>query len=347
MSEFWRFHPAAEAGAVPPWAEVFLDIDRLWGSGQAVGRTSGSTGSPVDIHFAPDAVRASAEATGRHFGLSDKEPGSVCTWSGLPTAGVGGRMMWWRCRVLGWHLTQSRPSSAPDLPPPPGGADRYALAVATPQQAHHLALRGSLAHVALLLLGGAPISAALEAQLIEAAHASGCHIHHGFGMTETLTHIATRRLGSPIYRPLPGVTLDLDADGSLIVTAPQRGVNALRTRDVVRAAESGIAEGFQWLGRLDHVINTGGVKVHPELTEAKLAPALTDCLGGRRWYLTGRQHAVTGQQVTLVVEGGANEELAAICLQRAEEACTGPERPRSVEWQPRFEETASGKVRRH
>ena len=346
MSGSWRFHPAAEAAEAPDWAEAFLEIDRLWTAGQAVGRTSGSTGMPADIDFTPDAVRASAHATARHFGLAEQEAGSVCVWSGLPTAGVGGRMMWWRCRILGWHLTQSRPSSAPDLPPPPDGKDRYALAVATPQQAHHLAETGALAHVALLLLGGAPVSAALESRLLAAAQTSGCHIHHGFGMTETLTHIATRPLGTSTYRPLPGVVLDVGPDGGLIVTDPQRGVHRLQTRDAVRAAAEGIASGFEWLGRLDHVINTGGVKVHPEHTEARLAASLGECLDDRRWYLAGRAHAVTGQQVTLVVEGMPDDALEVACLQRAAEVCSGPERPRSVEWQLQFEETDSGKVLR-
>lgn len=346
MSEAWRFHPAAEEAEAPDWAEAFLEIDRLWNAGQAVGRTSGSTGAPIDIGYHPDAVRASARATAHHFGLAEQEPGSVCVWSGLPTAGVGGRMMWWRCRILGWHLTQSRPSSAPDLPPPPDGKDRYALAVATPQQAHHLADTGALVHVALLLLGGAPVSAALESRLLAAARTSGCHIHHGFGMTETLTHIATRPLGTSTYRPLPGVVLDVGADGGLIVSDPQRSVQGLQTRDAVCAAAEGIASGFEWLGRLDHVINTGGVKVHPECTEAKLAPALADCLAARRWYVAGRAHAVTGQQVTLVVEGMPDDALEVTCLQRAAEACPGPERPRGVEWRRQFEETDSGKVLR-
>jgi len=347
MMDFWRFPNAADPATTPDWVLPFLELDEEWNQGRAQGRSSGSTGAPKSVEFKSEAVTASARATSSHFGLEVTGGRSVTVWSALPAAGIGGRMMWWRSRILGWQLTQSRPSSTPSVPPPPDGLDRYDFAAATPQQAAHLATAGWLDRIRILLLGGGTVPPALEVRLIEAARTTGCRIHHGFGMTETLTHIATRELGEDIYRPVAGVELDQRRDGALVVTDASRGIRSLDTRDAVRPCVEGLQSGFHWLGRLDLAINTGGVKVHPEAMEMTLAGRLAPLLRGRRWFLTGRPHPVTGEQVTLIIEGPPDTALGKACLTAAREDCNDTERPRAVEWRERFEETGTGKVRRH
>ena len=287
-----------------------------------------------------DAVRASARATAAHFGLTGP---STRTWSALPAAGTGGRMAVWRALILGWDLTVNLPSSTPDIAAPAGSpVDRYDFGVATPMQARHLLASGQLNRFRQLLLGGAPVGPALEDALLEAGREAGCDIHVGFGMTETLTHIATRSLGSEAYRPLPGVTVHIAGDQALIVDSPDRGLQQLHTRDAAEWMSATDTSDFRWLGRLDDVLNSGGIKVHPHRVERLLSPLIQGMLAGRRWYVCGRDDEVLGDRITLVLEGAPQEELMEMLLS----AChgLGNTRPRAVEFLPAFEETATGKV---
>ena len=347
MSDAWRLSDAADAVAPPDWAQPFTEADAAWQAGRAEGVSSGSTGAPKRFSFDPQAVVASARATAEHFGLSHPDGRPVHVWSALPATGIGGRMMVWRTRILGWALTQDRPASAPTVTPAPEG-QRYDFAVATPQQAAHLARSGQLAAFRLLLLGGGPVSPALEAELLEAGRAQDCALHLGFGMTETLTHIATRPLGRDVFLPLPGVAWSCDPDGALRLNAPDRGVDHLLTRDAVEPRRDTLSgqDGFVWLGRLDDVINTGGLKVHPDRLERTLEPIVAPLISTRRWYLAGRPDPLTGMRVTLVVEGEVDPTLTDRLLDALATGHPHADRPRAVEWQPKLEETATGKVRR-
>lgn len=327
------------SGRTEPWMTDFDGVVSEWHAGQPTGRTSGSTGEPTFHRFEPEAVRASAAATARHFGLE----GRVSTWSALPASGTGGRMAVWRALARGWDLTVSQPSAHPAVPVRHGGG-RFDFAVATPMQARHLAASNQLLRFHQLLLGGAPVDPELEAVLVEAGGRAGCRIHHGFGMTETLTHVAVRPLGSDCFRPLTGVDLAIGPQGALIVHAPERGVFQLMTRDAASWADASRSRDFRWLGRLDDVLNSGGLKVHPHRLEQDIRAGLEPALGGRRWYVAGRPDAALGQSITLVIEGHRD----ALIEEKALAFCRGlgTIRPRAIEFMTVFEETATGKVRR-
>lgn len=249
----------------------------------------------------------------------------------------------WRALILGWDLTVNLPSSTPEIAAPGGSpGDRYDFGVATPMQARHLLKSGQLNRFRQLLLGGAPVDPALEDALLTAGQRAGCDIHVGFGMTETLTHIATRSLGSEAYRLVPGVTVHIDGDQALIVDSPDRDVRQLHTRDAAEWMSATDTSAFLWLGRLDDVLNSGGIKVHPHHVERLISPLIQEILDGRRWYICGRADEVLGDRITLVLEGAPKEEWTEWLLA----ACQGlgHTRPRAVEFLPVFEETATGKV---
>lgn len=249
----------------------------------------------------------------------------------------------WRALALEWDLTVSAPSATPAVPALRGG-ERFDFAVATPMQARHLAASDQLQRFHQLLLGGAPVDPGLEDMLVEAGGRAACRIHHGFGMTETLTHIAVRPLGSDCFRPLTGVDLAIGPQGALMVHAPDRGVFQLMTRDAAAWADASGSREFRWLGRLDDVLNSGGLKVHPHRIEQDIRAGIEPALGGRRWYVAGRPDAALGQCITLVIEGQRDalieEEALAFCRG------LGTIRPRAIEFMTTFEETETGKVRR-
>ena len=94
------------------------------------------------------------------------------------------------------------------------------------------------------------------------------------------------------------------------------------------------------------MINTGGLKGHPDRLERTLEPIVAPLIGARRWYLIGRPDPLTGMRVTLVLEGRPDPILTARLLEGLTTGHPHADRPRAVEWQPEFEETATGKVRR-
>jgi O-succinylbenzoic acid--CoA ligase len=153
-----------------------------------------------------------------------------------------------------------------------------------------------------LLMGAAPISADRLSEL------SGLKqkVYQGFGMTETCSHMALRRLNPPgdgIYRALPGVQWRVDQEGCLCLRGAATAHRWMHTRDRVRSE----GDGFQWLGRADWVINVGGMKVHPEVVEERLnllrmqIPQLNTLLTGD-FVITGRIDPYKGQVPVCVVE---------------------------------------------
>lgn len=350
MNDTWRItaQGAVAQGTAPrDWHSGFDAVLEQWRQGAPSATTSGSTGLPRQHNFTPASVRASAESTATHFGLQSTAGSTVHAWSALPPSGTGGRMMVWRALVLGWELTVSPPSASPTAPPADAVDGRYHFAVATPMQAAHLLDSGQLQRFHTLLLGGAPVSAALEQRLIQAAELAEVTVYHGFGMTETLTHIATRALGESAYRALPGIQMATNADGAMVVHAPERGVDHLVTRDAIELlpkTEGTDTPAFTWLGRLDDVINSGGLNLHPAAIEAEIGPRISPLLHGRRWYVAGRKDSRLGHSVALILEGPQDSGLEEAVMNAVSEM--GRSRPRSLEFTARFEETDTGKVRR-
>lgn len=319
--------------------------------GLLTARSSGSTGAPKTVVFERQHVINAIEASAEHFGWA-MGPDFIA-WCPLSLEGVGGRMFVWRAMHLGWTLLPAVPSMHPDFPADKFAAIRANLVAATPYQAQHLSASGALKRIDQLLIGGAPMPPALEQALLQGQQDTGrdgagfaTRIHHTFGMTETLTHIAERNLGNPAYRSLPGVSLS-SLEGQLVINAPNRGVQQLLTRDEVEI-DPAHADQFFWHGRTDNVINSDGLKIHPEQLEARLIEAQNSIFAPDTFYIIGRPHAETGEQVTLVIdcpdqerdEGRAKEALA-VCRESLDGACA----PRAVECRE-FEWTASGKLLR-
>jgi O-succinylbenzoic acid--CoA ligase len=117
-------------------------------------------------------------------------------------------------------------------------------------------------------------------------------------MTETISHIAVKKLNGPdrseYFTALDGVSIRLDERGCLVISAPHLSAGDIVTNDIVNIIDE---RQFQWLGRYDNVINTGGIKVYAEEIERKLQPFIRE-----NFFITGTADDVLGQQVTLVVE---------------------------------------------
>ncbi|RZK50925.1 MAG: acyl-CoA synthetase, partial [Hymenobacter sp.] len=169
-----------------------------------------------------------------------------------------------------------------------------------------------------------------------------------YGMTETASHMALRRLNgpqaSPHYQVLPGLHLSQDERGCLTVRGDVTDDQLVVTNDRIHLLDK---HTFDWLGRVDFVINSGGVKVQAEKVEQVLDVALAELGQGRRAFVAGRPDERLGQAVTAYLEGpalpgNAEERLLALLRERLERY----EQPRSVVYVPIFKSTASGKLDR-
>ena len=244
--------------------------------------TSGSTGTPKTIHVYKERMRASARATCQTLHLHEGQRALLC----LSTRYIAGMMMVVRALECGMQLVEAPVSQHPlsiDI-----GEIHFAAMVPAQVWAslNVERERERLSHIGCLIIGGGSIDEALERELSSFPNA----IYSTYGMTETLSHVALRRVSgsdaSPWYRPLPGVTISAGADNCLVIDAPHVCEGRLHTHDIVCFHPDGIR--FQILGRSDNVICSGGVKIQTEEAERLLRPHISLRLVCRNRLTTSR-----------------------------------------------------------
>lgn len=264
-------------------------LDWLHTAATLIVTTSGTTGIPKSLVLQKKHMYHSAVATGSFLDLRSGDRALLC----LPADYIAGKMMLVRALVLGLELDYTAPTSTPfnHL------EKSYDFAAMVPLQ-----LQNSLPHLGQLkklLVGGAPVSGPLLHQ-IKGATTS---VYETYGMTETISHIALKNIsaGERFFNLLPNISISLDPRGCLVVMAPMLNDAEIITNDMVALISR---HEFQWLGRFDTVINSGGIKLNPEVIEEKLK----DLVSGR-FFIAGIPDALLGQKLILVVEGPPNEQL--------------------------------------
>ena len=322
---------------ISPYTRQTLDFCQRWLHGDETFtiQTSGSTGKPKPITLRRQQMVASARLTGQAVGLSAGDRSLVC----LNTAYIAGIMMLVRGFELGLKLTIIEPCSHPLAGIRPNQVDFIALVPLQVQTALGVsAEKAALNTMKAILIGGAPVSPLLvdDLQTISAP------TFHTYGMTETVSHVALRRLNgsgaSEFFVCQPTIKLWLDERGCLAICGPVTNGETIVTNDRVAFQPDG---SFRWLGRIDNVINSGGVKVQAE----KVERVLERLLPNTRLFVTGLPDLMLGEQVTAFIEGpplptGFHDAL------RASDALTKYERPRHIHFLPHFAETPTGKVDR-
>ncbi|WP_299683702.1 AMP-binding protein [uncultured Dokdonia sp.] len=292
-------------------------------------KTSGSTGAPKAIKIKKIHMFNSARATAKHFKLPEKTTALLC----LPAAFIAGKMMLVRAMVLGWHIDMAQPKSNPL----DNVYRRYDFCAMTPFQLDNSMSRLHL--LSKLIVGGGAISETLKKKL----QGISTKIYETYGMTETVTHIAARRVnpkkkkdGSIPFKVLSKVSVHTDDRGCLVIKAPLVSSDPVITNDLVELLTY---KKFVWLGRVDNVINSGGIKLYPEQIEQKLAAMIAV-----PFFVAGIPDDTLGEKLVLFVE---QEE--AFAFAKAEYEIVDFEKyeiPKAIFSIPRFERTANGKLQR-
>ncbi|MRH99748.1 AMP-binding protein [Kriegella sp. EG-1] len=295
--------------------------------------TSGSTGKPKEIELHKSKMVNSALATGDFFKLKPKDSALLC----LSADYIAGKMMLVRAMVLGLEIDCVPPSSDPLNTT---YNKHYDFCAMVPLQVANSITR--LSSVKTLIVGGATVSKVL----INKIQNTSCLIYETYGMTETITHVALKKVNNSIdkqnpidetFKALPYVRFDIDNRNCLVIHAPYVSEKVIVTNDVV----SLISETeFDWLGRFDSIINSGGVKLIPEQIESKLVPIITN-----RFFVAGLPDEKLGQKMVLIIEGEIDSHtlIKKISSLKTLEKFENPKEILSV---PAFLETDTGKIQR-
>ncbi len=234
--------------------------------------TSGSTGKPKPIWVEKQRMLNSARITCDYLGLKPGNTALLC----MSLDFIGGKMMVVRGIERNLCLIVERANGHPLSDESLLMDSRQALtasidfAAMVPMQVYNSLQvpkeRERLSQIKHLIIGGGGIDDSLEKELLTMPNA----IWSTYGMTETLSHIALRRLNGPEasewYHPFEGVTVSLDENGCLVIDAPEVCKTPLVTHDIAEISE----KGFRIKGRLDNVICSGGIKIQIEEVERVL-----------------------------------------------------------------------------
>ncbi|MGY5352682.1 AMP-binding protein [Wenyingzhuangia sp. IMCC45533] len=307
-------------------------------------QTSGSTGKPKPIKIKKEFMKNSAKATGAFFDLGAETKALCC----LSVNYIAGKMMVVRALELGWHLDFTAPVSNPLE----YAFKTYDFCAMVPMQVK--ASLWDLHLVKKLLIGGGVVSQGLQAALQNIK--TECFA--SYGMTETVTHIAVKRLNKvtssdldkrenrieksggvraesrteEYYQVLPNISISQDDRGCLVVNAPLLSDKQVITNDMIKQHS---ASEFEWLGRYDNVINSGGVKLHPEQIEKEISKIMN-----QRFFVAGIPDEVLGEKLVLVVEGKPRKlDLSVLSLSKFQS-------PKEVFYIDKFIETETKKIQR-
>lgn len=304
--------------------------------------TSGSTGPPKTIFLEKKFVAQSAMRTLEFFELKPRQRILLC----LPLRYIAGKLMVVRALLGKLDLCTAKPTDdfaflaqCRDNP--------FRFAAMVPNQVIKL-LEYPKRFEALgsLLIGGSSLPAILETELQTVPTA--CFA--SYGMTETATHIALRRINGPeasdFFRCLEGASVGLSPEGCLTIEMP--GLNRfgpdesdvsgvpLTTNDLAELIDNAT---FRILGRADNVIISGGIKYFPEPIEKKLENIIE-----QPFFIGSLPDEVLGHRMVLVIESMPDNLLEKRVTQLFDQCLDRYERPKKIVFKKPFKRTETGKI---
>lgn len=286
--------------------------------------TSGSTGKPKEIQLPKTAMYESAVRTAVFFKLSEGDSALLC----LPIRYIAGKMMLVRALVLGLDLDIIPPKTKLQI------EKNYTFAALVPLQAN--ASFDLLCKFKTVLIGGAPIPTELR-KSIGKTHS---HCIETYGMTETLTHVATRTIkdADKPFKAMPGIGFSTDENGCLVIEVPYLPLSPIVTQDIVSLEDN---DTFKLLGRRDWVINSGGMKIFPEALEEILAPYMKF-----PFFFTTMPDEELGEKLVLLTEAPASKKAAIMTIAQQHLGTNKYHIPKAVICIAGFKYTAAGKLDR-
>ncbi len=289
--------------------------------------TSGSTGKPKSINLLKSKMIESAKLTGEFLGLKEKERALLC----LSPETIAGKMMIVRAITLHLDLyvgaIDSHPFQNLDV-------EIDFVAMIPLQLSNSLDSNPEkLTTMETSIIGGGIIPPTLITKLKN----NKLTVFHTYGMTETISHIAMRKVGviyEESYTAL-GETIFSELNGQLVIHSPILDCGSVTTNDNVQIIDN---KHFIYKGRVDFVINSGGVKMHPEELENKLYAVIS-----KPFFITSLPDEYFGEKVVLIIEYAGTIILSDLNLK---EVLKPYEHPKEIYCIPQFIRTNLGKINR-
>ncbi len=320
--------------------------DWLLGKENFTIHTSGSTGAPKPIQISRKQMEASAQATAQALNLQKGDTALVS----LNTSYIAGKMMLVRGLQIEMDMIIVEPSADPlaifadkslirDIDFSAFVPLQLLTILESEQKEANLRL---LNKMKAIIIGGAPVNAILE-NLLQNIQAP---VYATYGMTETVSHIALKKLNgtdkSPYYQALPATEIGIDERDCLTIISPVTNFEKIITNDKVKLVSN---KQFEWLGRVDNVVNSGGVKIQIEKVENEVDKVFLELNLYCRFVVIGLPDANLGEMLVLVLEQVTVNNSNAI-IDLLKQKLTKYEVPKKIIYLSKFPETATHKIDR-
>jgi len=294
-----------------------------------MAQTSGSTGTPKPIRLTKQNMRKSAQMTCKYLRL---QKGDIALLA-MPVNYIAGKLMLVRAAEIGLKLICVEPTAHLHWSTFEEVTDTIDFTALTPMQVETSI--DFVSHCKKVIIGGAPLSDYVKELLYPMSN----EVYETYAMTETITHIAFKQVRNLQYQTVKQyfeafdeVNIKQDERGCLVIETPFDDLEVM-TNDIVELIGE---KGFQWIGRVDNVINSGGIKLYPEQIEELLKPFIPGS-----FIITSKPDERLGNRLVLVIEGEAKE------IDLSEAPLTKYQQPKEVIFAPQFPRTESGKIQRN
>lgn len=299
-------------------------------------QTSGSTGVPKRIEINKNQMLASAKATQSFFETGP----DIRMLNVLNVEYIGGKMnlvraMVWDCPIMlvppsNQPIDEAVYSFSPDF-----------ITVVPSQMETMLKERIKLNSFKQILIGGAPINEKLKEKIVK----SGLPAWQTYGMTETVSHVALAKISASdlVYQALPKVEIGTSSEGTLWLKSGMSDNQKIQTNDLVKILGQ---SSFSWLGRADFVINSGGIKLHPDLLEKEIDPIFQSLFPSEKFFFWGEKDQFLGEKLVLFIESEEDSLKSDKLLAKLKASLPKYQIPKKVYFCENFDYSPSGKILR-
>lgn len=310
---------------------TFEDFISEWRSCEnfITANTSGSTGAPKTIRLSKKFVEDSARRTNSFFKIKEGSNFHSCVSPDF----IGGKMMAVRAEISNGSLSWEIPSNEP-LKNLDSSLEIHLLAVVPSQMLYILENLGKIPHIHNIIIGGAPIHPDLRKRIAS----SGLKAFETYGMTETASHIALRKITSeetPFF-PLPGIHVGLDNQNCLKISFDSG--EEIHTNDLAEIYQD---NSFMIKGRKDQIIISGGKKINPVLVEEKISPYIPYA-----FCITSFPDEKWGERIVLLLEGELDSKFVSSLREKINSVLNPWEKPKEIIYTKKLPRTPNGKILR-
>lgn len=325
-----------------PNSKNIIEFVNSWLSGQQSFefQTSGSTGKPKQITISRTQMECSAKMTIKALSLKPNNTALLC----MNPVFIGGKMMIVRSLINQMNLVVTEPSSNPlqDLDEPIDFAALVPLQLLN--SINNKDSLKKLESISNIIVGGGQVNTSVRQEVMSFDNA----IYSTYGMTETVSHIALQLLSKQSYdnhfTALDDIEIGTDERECLTIKAAVTNNSLITTNDRVEIIEP---NKFKWLGRIDNVINSGGIKVQIEQVENAISEIFNSLGLENRFVLKGFKDEALGEKVVLVIEGAMNDKLMESLSLGLRAKLHKYEKPKEIHFVNKFAETPTSKIIRN